>query len=108
MENIRNLMKKANKVSNIDLNEIPNTDLYMDQVIQLFDSKLEDLKRKEEDKILTKTMINNYVKGKLLMPVKKKKYSKEHILLISLIYELKGILSINDIQSFIRTNGRRH
>lgn len=101
MENIRNLMEKANKVSNINLNEIPNIDLYMDQVIQLFDSKLEDLKRKEEDKILTKTMINNYVKGKLLMPVKKKKYSKEHILLISLIYELKGILSINDIQSLL-------
>lgn len=101
MENIEELVKRVNKINNIDLNDIPDIDLYMDQVIQLFDSKLEGLKRKEEDKILTKTMINNYVKGKLLMPVKKKKYSKEHILLVSLIYELKGILSINDIQKLL-------
>lgn len=72
MENIEELVKRVNKINNIDLNDIPDIDLYMDQVIQLFDSKLEGLKRKEEDKILTKTMINNYVKGKLLMPVKKK------------------------------------
>lgn len=101
MENIEELVKKVNKINNIDLNDIPDIDLYMDQVIQLFDNKLEGLKRKEDDKILTKTMINNYVKGKLLMPVKKKKYSKEHILLVSLIYELKGILSINDIQKLL-------
>lgn len=101
MENIEELVEKVNKINNIDLNDIPDIDLYMDQVIQLFDSKLEGLKRKEDDKILTKTMINNYVKGKLLMPVKKKKYSKEHILLVSLIYELKGILSINDIQKLL-------
>ena len=43
-------------------------------------------------------MINNYAKGKLLLPIKNKKYSKEHIILMSLIYNLKGALSINDIK----------
>ena len=84
--------------SNIKLDEIPEIDLYMDQVIQLFESKLSEQKRKEDEKILTKTMINNYAKGKLLLPIKNKKYSKEHIILMSLIYNLKGALSINDIK----------
>ena len=70
----------------------------MDQVIQLFESKLSNQKRNDEEKILTKTMINNYAKGKLLLPIKNKKYSKEHIILMSLIYNLKGALSINDIK----------
>lgn len=101
MDNLRVLIDEVADNSTIDINDIPDIDLYMDQVIQLFDNKLSKLKRTEEEKILTKTMINNYVKGKLLMPVNKKKYSKEHILLMSLIYELKGILSINDIQKLL-------
>lgn len=84
--------------SNIKLDEIPEIDLYMDQVIQLFEAKLSAQKRNEDEKILTKTMINNYAKGKLLLPIKNKKYSKEHIILMSLIYNLKGALSINDIK----------
>ena len=71
--------------NNIKLDEIPEIDLYMDQVIQLFESKLSAQKRNEDEKILTKTMINNYAKGKLLLPIKNKKYSKEHLIFISLI-----------------------
>lgn len=84
--------------NNIKLEEIPEIDLYMDQVIQLFESKLGSQKRNEDEKILTKTMINNYAKGKLLLPIKNKKYTKEHIILMSLIYNLKGALSISDIK----------
>lgn len=82
----------------ISLTEIPEIDLYMDQVIQLFENHFKDAKRNEDEKILTKTMINNYAKAKLFFPIKNKKYSKEHLLLISLIYQLKGSLSINDIK----------
>ena len=82
----------------IELDEIPNLDLYMDQVITLFEDKLIHTKRYQEDKLLTKTMINNYTKDRLLMPAKKKKYTKEHILLMILLYELKQILSIGDIK----------
>ena len=84
--------------NNIKLDEVPEIDLYMDQVIQLFESKLSNQKRNDEEKILTKTMINNYAKGKLLLPIQNKKYSKEHIILMSLIYNLKGALSIGDIK----------
>ncbi|WP_338260055.1 DUF1836 domain-containing protein, partial [Bacillus anthracis] len=58
-----------------------------------------DTTRTDDEKVLTKTMINNYAKGKLFIPIKNKKYSKEHMILISLIYQLKGALSINDIKS---------
>lgn len=91
--------KELNLQNQFSLDEIPELDLYMDQVTQLFDSKFNDCKRTEEDKALTKTMVNNYAKGKLLMTIKNKKYSKEHIILMSLIYNLKGGLSISDIKS---------
>lgn len=91
--------KELNLQNQLALDDIPELDLYMDQVTQLFDSKFNDSKRTEEDKALTKTMVNNYAKGKLLMSIKNKKYSKEHLILMSLIYNLKGGLSISDIKS---------
>lgn len=87
----------------IELESIPNLDLYMDQVITLFEEKLGYTKRYDSDKLLTKTMINNYTKDKLLMPAVKKKYTKEHILLMILLYDLKQILMIGDIKSLFGT-----
>lgn len=78
--------------------DLPNIDLYMDQVTTFMDSQLEASKRYPEDKILTKTMINNYAKNNLIPPPEKKKYSKEHILCLIFIYYFKNILSISDIQ----------
>lgn len=98
MKDIKLLLEDIKIDKSITLSDIPEIDLYMDQVIQLFESKLSCLKRNEEDKILTKTMINNYSKGKLLMNIKNKKYSKNHIILLILIYELKSIMSISDIK----------
>lgn len=80
---------------------IPEIDLYMDQVTTFMDSNLEKSKRNESDKILTKTMINNYAKNDLLPPPLKKKYSKEHLLVLVFIYYLKNILSISDIQTLL-------
>ena len=61
------------------------------------DEQLEACKRYEDDKILTKTMINNYAKNNLLPAPEKKKYSKEHVLTLLFIYYFKNLLSINDI-----------
>ena len=101
-------MKKSEELINqlgledkITLEDIPEIDLYMDQVIQLFESKFKMSKRNEDEKVLTKTMINNYAKGKLFFPIKNKKYSKRHLILISLIYQLKGTLSISDIKTIL-------
>ncbi|MDQ0154056.1 DUF1836 domain-containing protein [Robertmurraya andreesenii] len=98
MGKLDEFIKGLDNPNQISLMDIPEIDLYMDQVIQLFENKFKDSKRNDEEKILTKTMINNYAKAKLFFPIKNKKYSKEHLLLISLIYQLKGALSINDIK----------
>jgi DNA-binding transcriptional MerR regulator len=98
MEKINQIIDSLGLETSLNLEEIPNIDLYMDQVIQLFENKFNDTKRNEDEKILTKTMINNYAKGKLIFPIQNKKYSKEHLILMSLIYQLKGVLSINDIK----------
>lgn len=82
--------------------DIPNIDLYMDQVTTFMDEQLSSTKRYESDKILTKTMINNYAKNNLLPSPKKKKYSKEHILVLTFIYYFKNILSIKDIENLLR------
>lgn len=81
--------------------DLPNIDLYMDQVTTFMDSRLEHSKRYPEDKILTKTMINNYAKNRLLPPPDKKKYSKDHMLLLIFIYYFKNILSMTDIQKLL-------
>lgn len=98
MKNVKEILNKLSLETNISLQEMPDIDLYMDQVIQLFDHTYRNKKRNDDEKVLTKTMINNYAKGKLFIPIKNKKYSKKHLILISLIYQLKGALSISDIK----------
>ncbi|UTR13292.1 DUF1836 domain-containing protein [Salipaludibacillus sp. LMS25] len=98
METLEELLANLQLNNHIELTDIPDLDLYMDQVIQLFDKTFDDAKRHEKDKVLTKTMINNYAKGGLIPPIKNKKYAKEHMIFLSLIYEMKGVLSIQDIK----------
>ncbi|MCI5516704.1 DUF1836 domain-containing protein [Roseburia sp. MUC/MUC-530-WT-4D] len=95
------LLKNLQSIGYVKPEDIPNIDLYMDQITTFMDSQLEASKRHEDDKILTKTMINNYAKNDLLPPPEKKKYSKEHVLTLIFIYYLKNILSISDIQSIL-------
>lgn len=97
-KNILNSIEELNLNQEIELADIPKLDLYMDQVITLFESSLSGTKRNEDDKLLTKTMINNYTKDKILMPIKNKKYSRNHIIMMIFLYNLKQILSINDIK----------
>ena len=92
----------------ISASDLPNIDLYMDQVTTFMNSHLEHSKRYPEDKILTKTMINNYAKNRLLPPPDKKKYSKDHMLLLIFIYYFKNILSITDIQKLLTPMTRRY
>lgn len=99
---LNSLLASLDRVGYISPDDIPNIDLYMDQVTTFMDSRLRSTARYPgEDKILTKTMINNYAKNDLLPPPVKKKYSKEHVLLLIFIYYYKGILSISDIQTLL-------
>ena len=98
---IRNILDRVSRIGYVKPEDIPNIDLYMDQVTTFMEEQLKRTKRYEEDKILTKTMINNYAKNNLLPPPVKKKYSKEHVLVMIFIYYFKNILSIKDIESVL-------
>lgn len=98
MEIIKNIENK----SDLKSNDIPSLDLYIDQIMSLFDDHLSNNKRHSSDKLLTKTMINNYSKEGLIKPIKGKKYSKEHILQMLLIYSLKNTLSIQEIKAILQ------
>lgn len=102
-ELLNRILESVAKVEYVKTEDIPNIDLYMDQVTTFMDKRLRNKTRNPgDDKILTKTMINNYAKNDLLPSPEKKKYSKEHMLLLIFIYYYKSILSINDIQTLLR------
>ena len=99
---LNSIIASLNRIDPIALEELPGIDLYMDQLTSFMDERLKKTTRHPEtDKILTKTMINNYAKNDLLPPPIKKKYSKDHLILLIYIYYLKNVLSINDIQTLL-------
>ena len=83
------------------ISDIPEIHLYMDQLIEYIEGKLFELKRQTSEPILTKTMVNNYVKSELLKAPIKKKYDQESICDLILIYHLKQVFSMQDIQSML-------
>lgn len=99
---LNSIIESLSRIDYIHAGDVPNIDLYMDQVTTFMDAQLSSTKRYEEDKILTKTMINNYAKNNLLPPPVKKKYSREHVLLLIFIYYFKNILSIKDIETLLK------
>lgn len=106
---MNSIMESLERISYIRFEDIPNIDLYMDQVTTFMDEKLQATTRNPgEDKILTKTMINNYAKNDLLPSPLKKKYSKEHMMILIMIYYFKGVLSFNDIHELLKPITERY
>ena len=101
-EALNALLQDLDSMNYIKADDIPDIDLYMDQVTTFMDAHLESTKRSPEDKVLTKTMINNYAKNNLLPPPVKKKYSKDHMMVLTLIYYFKNVLAIKDIESVLK------
>ncbi|MEE3467834.1 MAG: DUF1836 domain-containing protein [Eubacterium sp.] len=97
-QSLMNLINKMREIDYIDPEIIPGIELYMDQVTTFMDLHLGACRRSDEEKVLTKTMINNYTKNDVLPPPNKKKYSKDHMCLLILLYYFKNVLSIDDIQ----------
>ncbi len=99
---INSIIESLDRIDNIKLQDMPNIDLYMDQLTTFMDDRLKHTTRYPgEDKILTKTMINNYAKNDLLPPPIRKKYSKDHLILLIFIYYFKTVLSISDVQTLL-------
>ena len=99
--NFEEIVSSSMDRSNICSSDIPSLDLYIDQIITLLEEKLADNKRGDKDKILTKTMVNNYSKQGVIQSIKGKKYSKNHILEMLMVYSMKNTLSIDEIKEII-------
>lgn len=85
-------------------NELPTIDLYIDQLVSLLEQYLVGYIKSDnekEDKIITKSMINNYVKHSVIKPPINKKYNKEHIASLFVIFVLKQVYSMDDIKKLI-------
>ena len=88
---LQSILDSLDRIDYIRPDDIPDIELYMDQVTTFMDNRLKNAAcNPEVDKILTKTMINNYAKNDLLPPPVRKKYSREHMLLLIFIYYFKG------------------
>ena len=99
---IDEIIKYFHSLNYIKSEDIPNLDLYMDQVTGFMERNLDPIKRHHDDKALTKTMINNYAKNKLLPPPDKKRYNRDHMLILLFIYYYKGMLQLNDIEALLK------
>lgn len=102
------LLSYIDNIEHVDPNDIPPIDLYMDQVTAFLDEHLASTRQVGEDKILTKTMINNYAKNHLLPAPIKKKYSKNHIIMLILIYYYKNVISLKDIEVLLDPISSNH
>ena len=100
-ERLKELLLHLDSLDHIHVEDIPQIDLYMDQVTTFMEKYLGDLKRYPDDKVLTKTMINNYAKNNLLPSPIKKKYTQEHIILLVFIYYFKNLLNFADIETIL-------
>ena len=97
-EDLLKIVEELSLSDEVKLVDIPKLDLYMDQLLTLIEDNLKGLSRNPDDKIITKTMVNNYAKDGIIAPPVNKKYNRRHVILLVLIYYLKQVLSLNDIK----------
>ena len=105
---VKKLIDDLDRIGTIDPDDLPDIDLYMEQVTGFIDSRLGSSARTADGRILTKTMINNYAKNDLLPPPVKKKYSRNHILMLILIYYFKNVVSFSEIETLFSPLSEKH
>ncbi len=98
---LNEILHQLAEIDYVHPEDIPNIDLYMDQVLTFLDQELGTVREATEDKAMTKTMINNYTKNQILPSPEKKKYSRDHMLNLIFIYYLKNFLSMKDIKRIL-------
>ena len=105
---LNNILHQLAEIDYVHPADIPNIDLYMDQVLTFLDQELGTVREATEDKAMTKTMINNYTKNQILPSPEKKKYSRDHMLNLIFIYYLKNFLSMKDIKKILDPINERY
>ena len=98
---VESILSSIDRMNYVKSDEIPNIELYMDQLTTFMEKHLCNTRRNSSDKIITKTMVNNYTKNDLLPPPERKKYGRDHIMMLLFIYYFKNILSMSDIKKLL-------
>lgn len=100
-ERLAQWLERLEKSDLPDWDRLPQLDLYMDQVILLLTRYLSPLVLCGEEKTITASIINNYVRMKVVPPPVKKRYSRVHLAYLMIICTLKQSLSISSIQRML-------
>ena len=98
-----NVSKDIIKNSNLPLwEELPKIELYMDQVVALLNDYLGYISKLDKDeKGVTSSMINNYVKMKVIPAPLKKRYSRIHLSRLIMICSLKKSLNLSTVSKLL-------
>lgn len=107
-ERLQDLMAYVDRLTHIDPGDIPDINLYMDQVTTFMNERLAGTRHSQDEVVVTKTMINNYAKNRLLPAPVKKKYSRNHILMLILIYYYKNVVSFSEIEELFSPLSEKH
>lgn len=81
--------------------DLPEIELYMDQVISTVEKYLSALKVSERS-LLTPSMVNNYVKNGVIPPPEKKRYTRDHLAQIIIICTLKQTIELSDVAAIVK------
>lgn len=100
-EELNQFTEQLKHYETVKVSNMPDIDLYMDQVITFITKQLSNFSKEEPDKIITPSMINNYTKDGIIPRPVNKKYNKTHLMSILMLCVFKQILPINDITAFI-------
>ena len=101
-EFVKNTIDEYISKGKIDANDFPDMEIYMDQAETFLNKELGIYKKSEKDKVITKTMIGNYVKHNMMPRPVNKKYSKDHLIMLALIYYLKGTFQMEEIEKIVK------
>ncbi|MGI6269658.1 MAG: DUF1836 domain-containing protein [Candidatus Howiella sp.] len=104
MDKTTDFATRAREIQNfrcVRFDALPDIPLYMDQVISIVENRLSVFASGESEKILSPSMVNNYVKQKVLPPPLNKRYTREHVAYLLCICILKKVLSISQIQRLL-------
>lgn len=101
-EFVKNTIDEYVSGGKINGNEFPEMEIYMDQAETFLNRGLKIYRKNEKDKVITKTMIGNYVKHNMLPRPVNKKYSKDHLILLTLIFYLKGTFQMEEIEKIVK------
>jgi hypothetical protein len=97
-EEVRKIAVDLSSPDQIQVEDIPKINLYINQLLSFLNDNLKSFKRSDEEQMLTKSMINNYSKNEISPPPQKKLYRKLHIMAYALIYQFKQLISLNDMK----------